>query len=248
MQYKKGDNTIIIYTDGSSLGNPGPGGYGVVIVSLPYGEVFELGGGKSHTTNNEMELSAAIAALSYVSSMETPVEIFTDSKYVIQGVTIWVNGWERNGWVTTSKNPVSHKELWQQLVSLTRSYESKTLLSWHYVAGHTGVPGNERADDIAQGFAGSGSFDLYRGMLDGYPYGDILTVNLEQQSANKAARKKSSGKAYSYLSLIDGVVQRHQTWAETEDRVKGKSAKYKKALSAEHEQEILNEWGVSLDN
>lgn len=243
---KIGDNKVLVFTDGSSLGNPGPGGYGAVIVSLKLGEVIELGGGKPNTTNNEMELSATIAALSYLSASPMPIDMMVDSQYVNNGITKWVKNWEKNGWQTQNKEPVSHQALWKNLLSITRMIQAQAPVTWNYVPGHVGVHGNERADEIATSFASAKDIDLFRGSLHDYPI-DILNFDLEKARADKkdSTKKKTAGKAYLYLSLIDGDLQRHKTWAECEARVKGKDAKFRKALSPEHEQEILAEWGVA---
>ncbi len=241
---------LVIFTDGSSLGNPGPGGYGCVVVFPQLDEVVELGGNKLKTTNNEMELSAVIAALSHTMFNTAPAHIFTDSSYVINGITKWVRGWERNGWKTQTKSDVANKSLWETLVGLVRERERSSNISWHYVPGHVGVIGNERCDEICTGFAAGKPPVLFRGKLSDYVknHRDILTItideSLQQEKSDKRAR--SNAPAYSYLSLVDGVAMRHATWAECEARVKGKQAKFKKALSAENEQEILREWGASL--
>ena len=142
---------IEIYTDGSSLGNPGPGGWGTVIVINEKIE-HELGGYHKDTTNNRMEMQAVIEALKYIISKENPAEkmeviIHADSAYVLGGVTTWVSNWEKNGWVTSNKKPVMNKELWQELISLVRVFNGN--LSWKKVKGHSGHIYNDRADEIA---------------------------------------------------------------------------------------------------
>ena len=239
--------SLVIFTDGSSLGNPGPGGYGSVIVFQQLDEVIELGGNKVKTTNNEMELSAVIAALSQSTFNTADVEIFTDSSYVINGITKWVYGWEKNGWKTQAKEDVANKALWQTLIGLVRARETSSKVSWNYVPGHVGVTGNERCDEIATSFASGKPSALYRGKLSAYGR-DILNFTIDEKlKAEKSASKsKSSAKAYSYLSFVDGVAMRHATWAECEARVKGRPAKFKKSTSAENEGEILKEWGTAL--
>ena len=142
---------IEIYTDGSSLGNPGPGGWGAVVVINEKIE-HELGGHHKDTTNNRMEMQAVIEALKYVISKENPTEkmeviIHADSAYVLGGVTTWVANWEKNGWVTSNKKPVMNKEVWQELISLVRVFNGE--LSWKKVKGHSGHIYNDRADEIA---------------------------------------------------------------------------------------------------
>lgn len=142
---------IEIYTDGSSLGNPGPGGYGVVLVQG--GTIIdELGGYEQETTNNRMELKGAIEALRYGNTHACPeLCIYADSAYVLGGVTSWVFNWEKNGWKTSKKEPVLNQDLWQELIALVRSY--KGTLSWQKVKGHSGHIYNERADEIATGYS-----------------------------------------------------------------------------------------------
>lgn len=136
-----------IYTDGSSLGNPGPGGWGVIAVN-DNKIIKEIGGGEKMTTNNKMELEGAIQALRYlVKSDFTRCEIHVDSNYVLNGVTSWIHGWEKNGWKTANKKPVLNQELWKELVSLDR--ELKGRIYWNKVKGHSGHEYNDRVDEIA---------------------------------------------------------------------------------------------------
>jgi ribonuclease HI len=240
------EKSLVIFTDGSSLGNPGPGGYGTVIVFQQLDEIIELGGNKIKTTNNEMELSAVIAGLSHTVFNTAPVEIFTDSSYVINGITKWVHGWQKNGWKTKTGD-VANKALWQNLAALVKEREQVTKVSWNYVPGHVGVIGNERCDVIATSFAAGKPETLIRGKLSTYGQ-DVLNFSIDEDLKKEKSEKraKSNAKAYSYLSLVDGVAMRHTTWAECEARVKGKRAKFKKSVSADDEQVILSEWGVSL--
>lgn len=241
------EKSLVIFTDGSSLGNPGPGGYGCVIVFQQLDEVIELGGNKIKTTNNDMELSAVIAGLSHTTFNTAPVEIFTDSSYVVNGITKWVSGWEKNGWKTKTGDPVANKSSWQSLIELVRDRETKTKIRWNLVPGHVGVLGNERCDMIATSFAGGKNMALFRGKLSQYGT-DILSIKIDEDLASKKSDRKqqSHAKAYSYVSLVDGIALRHLTWAECESRVKGKKARFKKTISAEDEKNILKEWGVQL--
>jgi ribonuclease HI len=134
---------VDIYTDGACSGNPGPGGWGAV---LRYGghEREICGGEATATTNNRMELMAAIRALETLNRPAT-VRIFTDSVYVRSGITSWLAGWKRNGWRTSAKQPVKNADLWQRLDEATATHE----IEWHWVKGHAGDPGNERADALA---------------------------------------------------------------------------------------------------
>ena len=135
-------NRIEMYTDGACKGNPGPGGWGAV---LRYGDrERELSGGENPTTNNRMELMAAIAALEAL-SRPCDVDLTTDSVYVRDGITKWIHGWKRNGWRTASRDPVKNAELWQRLDAAAARHR----IAWHWVKGHAGHPENERADQLA---------------------------------------------------------------------------------------------------
>lgn len=142
---------IEIYTDGSSLGNPGPGGWGVVVVKNRK-IISDFGGHDKETTNNRMELMGAIEALKYLSKNKTEGEIHTDSTYVLNGITSWIHNWEKNGWKTANKKPVLNKELWEELSSLSKELGNK--VSWKKVKGHSGHVFNDRADEIATEHAG----------------------------------------------------------------------------------------------
>ena len=229
----------LIFTDGAAKGNPGRGGFGVVISHN--GTITEKGGFKGYTTNNEMELKAVVEALREIAPKKVPVEIYTDSKYVVEGAKGWVFGWAKNGWVTKAKTDVLNKELWQELLPLLGKVE----IDWHKVPGHVGIVGNERADAIASTFAEKGTFDLYEGPVSGYSH-DIHNTSYDETKAQDRsdARKRQAQKAYSYVSAVDGVVQIHQSWAECEARVKGKKgARFKKSLDAKNEKEIVREFG-----
>ncbi|MDE2030778.1 MAG: ribonuclease HI [Patescibacteria group bacterium] len=139
--------TIEIYTDGSSLGNPGPGGWGIVVINDS--DSLEIGGSEKNTTNNRMELVAVIESLKYVIKKHPKenVVIYADSSYVLGGITTWIHNWEKNGWRTANKKPVLNQDLWQELIALVREF--KGTLSWQKVKGHAGHIHNERADQIA---------------------------------------------------------------------------------------------------
>jgi ribonuclease HI len=139
---KAQENHISIYTDGSCLDNPGPGGYCAVILN-PDGTHTEVAGGEANTTNNQMELQAAIAALEkYASSARTKLRIVSDSEYLIKGMLQWVPGWERRGWRKADGKPVMNKDLWQRLVDLARPHD----IQWVWVKGHDGNQFNELAN------------------------------------------------------------------------------------------------------
>lgn len=152
-----------IYTDGACSGNPGPGGWGTVLYFVD-GSIHEMGGGSRQTTNNRMEMQAAIAGLTWLrdSGQTAPTAIYTDSEYVLKGITQWIAGWKRRGWVNSAKKPVLNRDLWEQLDQVTTEV-NKTLdkpLQWVYVRGHSGNAGNERCDTIARAFAANRPIDL----------------------------------------------------------------------------------------
>jgi len=134
---------VVIYTDGACSGNPGPGGWGVVLQSGSTER--ELHGGDPATTNNRMELMAAIQALEAL-KRPASVTLYTDSKYLLDGITKWIKGWQRNGWKTAAKQPVKNADLWRRLTDAMDSHD----IDWKWVKGHAGDPGNERADELAR--------------------------------------------------------------------------------------------------
>ena len=134
--------TVIIYTDGACRGNPGQGGWGALI---KYGDsVKEIYGADVSTTNNKMELTAAIKALKEIKK-PSEIIIYTDSKYVLQGIEEWIHNWKKRGWLGANKKPVKNKELWKELDEL----RDKHTIKWNWVKGHSGDPGNETADMLA---------------------------------------------------------------------------------------------------
>lgn len=173
-------NRIIIYTDGSSKGNPGPGGWGAIIIGnkpirlakLAQGNneefVVEIGGREERTTNNRMEIMAAIEALRLVTlaqGKQAPeIEIYTDSEYLIKGITIWIKNWQKNNWRTKNKKPVLNQDLWEELLIETE----KRKVEWKKVLGHSGHGFNERCDEIATSLADGLKISLYNGQKLGY--------------------------------------------------------------------------------
>lgn len=250
------DTTIIIYTDGSSLGNPGPGGFGCVIVFQENDKVVELGGHAKSTTNNKMELTAIMKSLEYLKhhhvSQDAHIVIHTDSSYAINGITKWVFGWQKNNWITSSKSPVLNSELWKELVPLKNHFKK---LSFEHVRGHSGIWGNERCDMIATSFAGNKSIDLFSGKLSGYDERVLLkqkttnlsgpsTISVSQKTKEKGKYGKGSGKAYSYVAQVNGKVYSFEDWESCKSAVYGRSAKYKKVFSKAEEDILRKEWGM----
>jgi ribonuclease HI len=208
---------IEIYTDGACRGNPGPGGWAAVIVRN--GATEEIGGHEAHTTNQRMELRAALEALRHVPAAE-PVTLYSDSQYLQNGMTGWVSGWKKRGWLTAEKQPVKHRDLWEELDRL-----AGTRVTWRWVRGHAGNERNERADIVAQAYA------------DDRP---------PPSAGTSAAAGRPPGT--SYLSFVHGVLQRHASWIECEARVKGVSgARFKKCATAADEQATVAAWGLPSD-
>lgn len=135
--------SIKVYTDGACKGNPGPGGWGVYIIHGS--DEIELFDGNPNTTNNQMEMQAAIEALKYLKEENQQIDLYTDSNYLRQGITEWIFNWKKNNWRTASKKPVANKDLWIEISDLS----SVMAVNWHWVKGHDGDPGNERADYLA---------------------------------------------------------------------------------------------------
>jgi ribonuclease HI len=238
---------ILIFTDGSSRGNPGPGGWGAIVVANQ--RVVELGGGEDHTTNNRMEMQGVISAISFLVdyellTMNFKCVVHTDSAYVVNGITKWVVGWKARGWLTLQKEQVLNRDLWEKMSYLLEDMPGDEKIQWKLLKGHVGVPGNERCDEIATAFAAGKEIKLYDGPLAGYPI-DIKSIShdAEKSSARSASKKHSSAKAYSYISKVGGKIKVHKTWVECEKRVKGTSgAKYKKSLSKANEAAIIAEF------
>ena len=235
--------TTYIFTDGSSRGNPGPGGWGSVVVHEKNKtdiQVTELGGRENPTTNNRMELRAVAEGLSHASE-HSDIVIYSDSKYVINGITSWIKGWKRNGWITKTKSDVVNKDLWVRIDEAIQGKQVK----WEYVGGHIGIIGNERCDHIATACADGREPQLYVGDLGSYDLPNILDVSHDELAvkAKKANSSSSKAKAYSYVSSVGGVIHVDHSWAECEKRVKGaKGARYKKSFDLEDEQRIVGEF------
>lgn len=245
----------LVFADGACSGNPGPGGWGTLIVT-PDGEVTELGGHEPDTTNNRMELTAVGKALRHLERTPGPVHIHTDSTYVIQGITRWAFGWSRRGWKTAEGGEVANALYWKRLMALVaqrkEAFPSEAgALEWKYVRGHAGVPGNERVDEIAVAFSKGRGVKLYVGPLTGYGIAvhDVPEDTSLPPEKPRQGEGSAKAKAYSYLSEVGRTVKRHTTWAACERRVKGvPGARFKKTRSEQDESKVLEEWGFKVQD
>lgn len=247
------ENTISVYCDGACSGNPGPGGWAAVLI-FPEGTVREMGGGERPTTNNRMEMSAAIAALIAVKDRPEPVKIYTDSALLVNGINSWIHGWKRKGWVTAGGAPVVNRDLWESLDALVQFRKGR--LSWVHVKGHAGQEINERCDAIAVAFSKNARPALYDGPAVGCGYSLLPPgpEHLHKPAAKSggssgghahSSSRRSSGAGAFYISLVHGRLERHATWPQCQARVNGASgARFKKVSSAEEEAEVLKLWGL----
>lgn len=236
------NQNIIAFTDGACSGNPGPGGWGAILL-INEDKVIEYGAGYNQTTNNQMELSSVIFILKELKGKNCKIHIYTDSTYVINGATKWMWGWARNNWLTSEKNEVSNKELWQQMYQLVTPI--RTQITWNYVRGHTGVVGNERCDEIAVAFSKGESPYLYKTSYEQYPHRILPLPKPEPLPEMKfgAASKSKDEKAY-YVSVVNKVLSKHITWSDCERVVKGQpGAKFKKVKNEQEEQAFLQSIG-----
>lgn len=234
---------IYIVTDGSSRGNPGPGGWGSITFCSD--QVVERGGFQTSTTNNRMELTAIIESLRSLDKAQE-VTLYTDSAYAMNGAQSWLQGWKKNNWKTSTKQDVLNKDLWQVLDELLNHHQ----IIFVKVKGHSGHPLNERADTIATSFADGNPTQLFCGSQSEYDYSLASLIQQQESKESRSTRtpsRSSSQKAYSYVSLVDGIIIIHPTWSSCEERVKGASrARYKKSFSAEDERDIVDDFKKSI--
>jgi len=236
---------IAIFTDGACSGNPGPGGW-AAIVARPDGRASEHGGRAEATTNNRMEMTAVLEGLRAARGEPGPALVHTDSTYVLGGVTGWIAGWKRRGWKTAAGEPVKNEDLWRALEAEAAARGPRGV-EWRWVRGHAGHDANERCDAIAVAFSRGRPVELYDGPLLAYPHGSLAPSAAAPLPERSKARKTGAGDASgpaTYLSLVDGRLERHATWTECEARVKGRAAKFKKVRSAEEERATLKSWGL----
>lgn len=222
----------LVFTDGASRGNPGATGWGAVIALGDH--VHELGGYRALGTNNQAELTAVVEAVEWITDQDEEPEkitIYSDSAYTISGATSWIFGWQKRGWQTKTGDPVKNKELWQRFSTAREAADFE--ITFQKVKGHASIPGNERADDIATGFADQVDLDLYDGSREDYSVSlDSKPVYLETSPL--------------YFSFVNGVAEQHDNWPDCQNRVRGKSAKFKKVRTVSERDELLSDWGVDL--
>ncbi len=235
-------STVTLYTDGASRGNPGPGGWGAIIMSDK--EVVELAGAKNPATNNQMELEAVIQGLAYIEKHfgKVGVELHADSRYVLNGIESWIDGWVKKGWVTMAKKPVENKPQWMKLMKL-RDYFGRSL-TLTKVDGHSGHTYNDRCDELAVAAALGKKPKLFKGTVKAYE------LQLDDTPPKSPAKKSSSGTknkgtAYSYVSMVDGKIHVDKDWATCEKRVKGKNAKFKKVFSKAEETDLVQDYTLA---
>lgn len=244
----------VIFSDGACSKNPGPGAWAFVLLDTEHDQVIENAGFDPATTNNRMELRAAIEGLKALAAqgVEGEVLCYTDSKLLIEGITKWIHGWKKRNWIKSDGAEVLNQELWRDLEAATQPFRGR--LFWQYVPGHSDVIGNNRVDEIAVALSKGKVEELFQGSLGDYPLAEIFTQDLRgsDQAASKGGAGESTrpaaerGFAPVYLSLVNGKLERHATWAECELRVKGtKGAKFKKVKSTSEENSTLASWGLA---
>lgn len=229
----------IAYTDGSCLGNPGPGGWGVRLF-YPDGTVQELGAAEAMTTNNRMELQAALRALQLLNGYPRAT-IYTDSRYLIDGLTKWMPTWRRRHWKTASGTPVKNRALWQRLAQLNR-----TGITWRHIYGHSGDPNNERVDDIARAFASGTPPALFHGPV-GAPDDPVRQASPRTPAQPSRRRSSRSTRHARYVSVVRGRVAVDNDWASCAARVQGVAgARYKKVFTPQELAAFCAEHGVDI--
>ena len=242
---------ITIYCDGACSGNPGPGGWGSIVIAGDL--VVELGGGARATTNNRMEMTAALEALNYCSKNYSKgdisaIQVFTDSVYIIRGITQWIFGWKKRGWKNAANEEVSNQDIWVELDKIVFAIKTKLdcEIKWNFVKGHSGVLGNERCDVIAVAFSKRDYIDLYKGSSAGYEFDVRVLPEIRALPEMKNKSDKTTTKpAVWYLSYLNGVLTKHATWSECEAVVKGRPAKFKKVTSEAQEVVVKKSWGIN---
>ena len=240
---------IWAFTDGACSGNPGPGGWGAVLLT-PDNQVLEIGGGEAHTTNNRMEMQAALEVLR-ATDPSVPLRLMTDSNYLVQGITSWIHGWRKRGWRKSGGDEILNPEIWKALYNEVHTSRRAPRIDWVHVRGHVGIPGNERVDRIAVAYSQGQEPALFEGDYNDY-FVDLLaelpasTGGSSKKSGTKTA--DSSPRRNVYLSYVHGELLEHNDWASCQRRVHGQSgARYKKCKTEQEVRDTLQKWGLSPD-
>jgi ribonuclease HI len=235
---------LFVYTDGACSGNPGPGGWGAVLVRGP--DRLEIGGREAPTTNNRMEMRAAIEGLRRARPGER-VHVVTDSKYLHDGISQWVHGWKRRGWKKADGSPVLNRQLWEELDGLARRPGLR--VSWEHVRGHAGHLMNERCDQIATAFARGEEPELHRAghswdSEPASPSAPVPEARAPSQPAEPWTGLLPEPAAYpAYLSYVGGRLEVHSTWAECERRVhQASGARHKRVRTKREYRQAVAEW------
>ena len=231
----------LLVADGACRKNPGPGGYGTIVVT-PEGQVSEWGGHEAASTNNRMELMGFYRGLQEVyklhqskknetEALVKKIHFISDSKYVLDGARKSLGSWSRNGWKTQAGTEVKNKDLWEKILKgLSLFTDLKFQITYEHVLGHKGHEANERVDQIAVKYSHNEPIDLYCGPLENY------SVSLEKGAVFQTV----------YLSYVNGILERHRTWEACQKATHGKAAaKFKKVTNRAEETETLKGWGLS---
>lgn len=231
----------VIYSDGACSGNPGPGGWAFIHWN-PSDKVIERSGYEPQTTNNRMEMTAALEALLQVPP-EASVILYTDSVYVIRGITQWVFGWRKRDWKTAEGKDVTNRDLWEKLSGACINKK----IDWRYIPGHKGFAGNERVDLLAVAQSQRTPLAPYSGPSIAYHF-ELFPlpekIPLPEMKSYKNTSSESKAKSF-YLSYVNGVLVRHTTWEQCQACVRGVSqARFKKVSSEEEARATIKAWGL----
>lgn len=234
------ENSHIIYSDGACSGNPGKGGWAYIHLSKDQW-VTEGSGYDSATTNNRMEMTAALEGIRRVPTGDSVI-VLTDSVYLIRGITQWIFGWQKRGWKNAEGADILNRDIWEELFKICRGKK----IDWRHIPGHAGFPGNERVDELAVAQSTRRPMSGYSGPLSGYPVGILPLPEKrplpEMKKVNGTPKDKS---ATFYLSFVNGVLENHSSWAQCQARVKGVSqARFKKVTSETEAKEVVKSWGL----
>lgn len=234
-------NKAILYTDGACSGNPGPGGWAYVLFNGQQ-SVFEKAAYVPQTTNNRMEMLAVIEGLKDYSTSEMkkssppPLLVLTDSSYVVFGITKWIFSCKKRDWKTIDGKDVNNRDLWEDLLTQVQKVSK---IEWKIIPGHSGIPGNERCDQLAVSCQ-----KKQENFLQTYDKSKYLFPIDQLPDFSRFAKRDPY-----YLSLVNGILQRHKTWSECEARVKGRQGvRFKKIKNLNEEEEIFKLWGISQDD